>query len=207
MLEKGLIFTYVMTAAGAVGGLFNPFLGLLAYVCFAIVRPDYLWSWSVEHGHYSRILALAMLVGWAARGFGGMDNNCVAIAMVTGVGLAFFLGLGAKEWWKKGVALFAAALMGHTILLTFSRGGMLALALTGLMTFFLIPKSPRHYLVFALAVVVGISLAGKEARERFFSAFHQSNSGKREASAQSRLDLWADTFDATLKRPLLGAGP
>src|SRR5437868_6477898 len=243
-MEKGLIFTYVMTAAGAVGGLFSPFAGLLAYVCFAIIRPDYMWPWSVEHGNYSRIIAVAMLAGWAARGFGrwrfgratpivacmlgywawaglsaiqaidsmkalalveffakvflpflvgltmlrtvsqlkqlswvillsqgyvafelnlnyfggynraffegfgGMDNNCVAIAMVTGVGLAFFLGLGAKEWWKKGIALFAAALMGHTILLTFSRGGMLALALGALMTFFLIPKSPRHYLVF-----------------------------------------------------------
>src|SRR5262245_14571464 len=225
-MEKGLIFTYAMTAAGAVGGLFSPYFGLLVYVCFAIVRPDYMWSWSVERGSYSRIIAIAMLLGWAARGFGrwrfgratpiiacmlgywawsalsavqaidslkafalveffakvflpflvgitmlrsveqlkvlswvillsqgyvalelnlnyfggynrafhegfgGMDNNCVAIAMVTGVGLAFFLGLGAKEWWKKGVALAAAALMGHTILLTFSRGGMLALALT-----------------------------------------------------------------------------
>ena len=31
-------------------------------------------------------------------GFGGMDNNCVAIAMVTCVGLAFFQAAGSKQW-------------------------------------------------------------------------------------------------------------
>src|SRR5262245_35448297 len=302
-MEKGLIFTYAMTALGAVGGLLSPFFGLLVYVCFAIIRPDHMWSWSVVQGNYSRVIAVAMLAGWAAHGFGrwrfgragavvgcmlgywfwtmlsavqaidagkawelveffakvflpflvgittlrtvgqlkqlawvillsqgyvafemnlsylggynrvyhdgfgGMDNNCVAIAMVTGIGLAFFLGLAAREWWKKGLALLAAALMGHTILLTFSRGGILALALTGLMAFVLIPKTPRHYLIFAAAVVAGIVLSGKEVRERFFSTFQESDSGKREASAQSRLNLWSGAVDATLKRPLLGAGP
>ena len=60
-MDKGLIFTYGMTAVGAVGGLVSPFFGLLVYVCFAIVRPDYMWFWSVPQGNYSRIIAVAML--------------------------------------------------------------------------------------------------------------------------------------------------
>ena len=48
----------------------------------------------------------------------------------------------------------SAALMAHVIMFSFSRGGMLALALTGLMAFCLIPKKPEHYLVFALACMV-----------------------------------------------------
>ena len=67
---KGLIFTYLLTYGGAVASLFNPFIGLLVYVAFAILRPDSLWSWSVPPGNYSRIVALALLAGWAVHGFG-----------------------------------------------------------------------------------------------------------------------------------------
>ena len=34
-----------------------------------------------------------------------MDNNCNAIAMVTGIGLLFFLGLNAPRWWQKVLAI------------------------------------------------------------------------------------------------------
>ena len=67
---KGLVFTYAMTYGGALISLFNPFYGLLVYVCFAIVRPQYMWYWSVPQGNYSRIVALALLAGWALGGFG-----------------------------------------------------------------------------------------------------------------------------------------
>lgn len=67
---KGLIFTYGVTYGGAAVALFNPFYGLLAYVCFAIIKPESLWFWSVQPGNYSRIIAIAMLIGWAAKGFG-----------------------------------------------------------------------------------------------------------------------------------------
>src|SRR5205823_8806428 len=45
-------------------------LGLLVYVCFAIVRPDFMWEWSLGHGHYSRAVGVAMLLGWGLHGFG-----------------------------------------------------------------------------------------------------------------------------------------
>src|SRR5262249_58341241 len=67
---KGLLFTYVLTYGGALVSLFNPFVGLLIYVCFAIIKPESLWHWSVPAGNYSRIVAIALLVGWAFKGFG-----------------------------------------------------------------------------------------------------------------------------------------
>jgi probable O-glycosylation ligase (exosortase A-associated) len=67
---KGLIFTYAMTYGGALVSLFNPYVGLLIYVCFAIVRPHHMWHWSVPEGNYSKIVAIALLIGWALRGFG-----------------------------------------------------------------------------------------------------------------------------------------
>ena len=55
---KGLIFTYALTLFGSVAGLVSPFHGLLCYVCFAIVKPEHMWPWSVPEGRYSLLLAL-----------------------------------------------------------------------------------------------------------------------------------------------------
>jgi len=40
---KGLIFTYCLTYGGALVSFLDPFTGLLVYICFAILKPDYLW--------------------------------------------------------------------------------------------------------------------------------------------------------------------
>ena len=69
----GLIFTYVMTYGGAIASIVNPFIGVLVYISFAILRPDELWPWSVQPGNYARIVAIALLAGWALRGFGRWD--------------------------------------------------------------------------------------------------------------------------------------
>lgn len=68
---NGLLFTYALTYGGAVVALFNPFHGLLIYICFAIIKPPALWPWCVPVGNYSRVIGIALLVGWALNGFGG----------------------------------------------------------------------------------------------------------------------------------------
>ena len=292
---KGLIFTYGLCYGGALASLFNPYVGLLIYVCFAIIRPQYLWFWSVPEGNYSRIVALALLAGWLVQGFGkwefgrargivmafvvywlwtalstawainqsaalefvetltkivlpflvgitvidslqkvkllawvivlsqgyvayelnlryfagynqlweegfgGMDNNSYAIALVTCVGLAFFLGLQTPKLWLKVLAFAAVAFMVHAILFSFSRGGMLALVVTGVVSLWLLPKTPTSYLLFAAAVLVAARLAGPEVVGRFETAF--ADSGARDASAESRLELWAVCWDLMCKNP------
>jgi probable O-glycosylation ligase (exosortase A-associated) len=298
---KGLIFTYAMTYGGALVALADPFRGLLVYVCFAILRPEFLWYWAVPPGNYSRTVALALLLGWVVQGFGkfrvgrawpvvaaltvfwvwsglsaliapnatvawgfvealtkivlpflvgittittvrqlkqlawvivlshayvayemhvfyysgfnrvaqygfgGMDNNSIAITFVACTGLALFLGLHADRWWLKGLALVSALLMVHTVLFSFSRGGILSLGVTGAAAFWLIPKRPVHFLLFAAMVAVGLRLAGPEVRERFGTTFATQEA--RDASAQSRLDLWRDCVDAMVREPVLGVGP
>jgi probable O-glycosylation ligase (exosortase A-associated) len=297
---KGLIFTYGLCYGGALVALFNPFMGLLVYVCFAILKPEFLWYWSVPEGNYSRIVAMALLLGWMGRGFGhwqlgwsraiviafcgywvfialastwavdqavawtavealtkiilpflvgisvinsvrqlkqlawvivlsqgyvayemnlfyfdgynrlheagfgNMDNNCNAIAFVTCLGLAFFLGLQTQNWWLKAAAFAAAACMAHAILFSFSRGGILAMIVTGLVSFFLLPKSSKHYLIFVAAGLVVVRLAGAEVLARFQTAF--AGAGTRDYAAESRLDLWMVCWDLMLKNPL-GIGP
>lgn len=138
-------------------------------------------------------------------GFAGLDNNCIAISMVSCVGLAFFLGLNAPKWWQQLAALASALLMAHVVMFSYSRGGMLALILTGLLAFVLIPKRPKHFAAFALAVLVGIRLAGPSVRERFLTSF--ADPAERDASAESRLQLWSDCWDTMLRYPIAGVGP
>jgi probable O-glycosylation ligase (exosortase A-associated) len=297
----GLIFVYLMTYGGAVVALFNPFIGFLIYVSFAVLRPEFVWPWSVEPGNYSRIVAIALLAGWALKGFGrwdlgrgkavilvligyfvwiiasasqapdqalawtyvdkfakivlpilvgittidsvrrlkllawvillsqaypafelnqtyfggynqlreegfaSMDNNSYAIALVTCSGLAGFLFWYSEKWWQKVIALASAAFMVHAILFSFSRGGMLGLIGLGLASFAVMPKRPKELSAFALAVVVGVGLAGKEVRERLGTTFAED--GKRDASAESRLVLWAACWDTMQKNPIFGVGP
>jgi putative inorganic carbon (hco3(-)) transporter len=299
---KGLLVTYVMAYGGALVSLFDPFVGLLIYVCFAIIKPEALWFWSFSQvGNYSRIVAIALLIGWLGRGFGswqfgrargivyalvlfwlwtlicaalapngpvafdfvesitkillpflvgltvidstkkivqlawvislsygylayefnlsyfqgrnrllldgfaGMEEGSVAFSFVTAAGLSFFLGLATQTWWKKTLAFVAAGLLVHAVLFSFSRGGMLGLVVVAVVTFFLIPKRPAHILLFAVALALGLRLAGPEVWRRFNTSFAAPT--ERDESAQSRLDLWGNCWELMRQHPLTGIGP
>ena len=139
-------------------------------------------------------------------GFGSVDNNSAAIGFVTALGVAFFLFFNQQQLWRKGVIAFFAAMLGHAILFSFSRGAMLATVVFACVAFVIIKKSTVHYAVFGAGLVAGIVLAGPEVRDRFFDSF-ASSSGVREASAQSRVDLWKDCFTLLMQNPIMGCGP
>ena len=307
---KGLLFTVSLTYGGALVSMFSPFYGLLIYVCFAIVRPEDMWPWSVSGGNYSRIIAIAMLGGWLWHigltfltgkgvnfrfgagktvvllflsfwlwtvylslnassplhaweyvetlgkillpflvgmttidsvkklkqlawvivlsqgyvayemnsyyfsgynklrldGFGGVDNNSCAIALVTVIGLAAFMFLHVEKYWQKAVIGLCGAFMGHAVLFSFSRGGMVALIICAGVGFLLLKKKTRHYLAFGVACLGMLYLAGPEVRDRFMRTF-ETKRGKREASAQSRIDLWKDCWTVLKGDPVMGCGP
>lgn len=300
----GKYLTYLIAYGGSFVSVFYPFIGLLAYVCFAILAPESLWFWEFQGfgGGFSRVIAIALLVGWTFQSFGGwhfgkaaptvfsiiffflwtaaswplasnqdvaykfvdslfkivlpflvgitlikdvsqlkqlawvmvctqgyvafelnltyvrtginrvwlegfsgMDNNSVAIGMVTGVGLAFFLGLGAKNLFAKMIAFGSALMMAHIVLLSFSRGGMVALIITGFVGFLMTPRRPVHYAFLAASVVIILALSGEEVRKRFTSVFAEKE--ERDKSAESRLDLWRANFQVMTRHPLFGIGP
>jgi O-antigen ligase len=138
-------------------------------------------------------------------GFAGMDNNCNSIAAVTGTGLAFFLGIRQKNIYLKCFCFYCAGLMAHIPMIAMSRGGMLGLCVTGVVSFFILQRKPIHYLFFALAVVLGMRLAGPAVMQRFSSTF--VDEGERDKSAQSRIEMWIACWDLTLRYPIFGVGP
>ena len=87
---KGVIFTYVMTYGGALASLFNPYIGLLIYIGFSILKPEALWHWQAADmpSNSSRIVAIALLVGWILRGGG---NWALGRAWVTVVAFVTLL--------------------------------------------------------------------------------------------------------------------
>lgn len=297
----GLIYVYLMTYGGAVVALFNPFMGLLIYVSFAILKPEALWYWSVQPGNYSRIVALALLAGWVLKGFGrwdmgrgktvilaligflfwvagsavlapdqelawyyvetyakialpvvvgitvidsvsrvkvlawvmllsqaypayelnrsyfagynrlreegygALDNNGFACALVACVGLAGFLTWYSERWWQKAIAAASGGFMIHAILFSNSRGAMLGLIVASVAAFVVMPKGRKELSAFALAIMMVLAFAGPQVWTRFQTSFAAKED--RDESAESRLELWAACLDLAVKNPLFGIGP
>lgn len=139
-------------------------------------------------------------------GFGGVDNNSAAIGMVTALGVAFFLFLGETVRWKQAIIAACAAFLGHAILFSFSRGAMLATVIFAGISFFIIQKTLKHYVMFGAGILAALILAGPEVQERFLATFEKKG-GVREASAQSRLDLWKNCAELLSRDPIMGCGP
>jgi O-antigen ligase len=136
-------------------------------------------------------------------GFAALDNNGMGVGLVSCLGLAFFLGLNEGRWWLKAVAFGAGVLILHAVLLSYSRGAMLSMGITGLVCFILIPKRPLHVTVFAVAVLLLARLAGPQVIERFESSFAEKGE---DGSIDTRREQWAACAQCMKDHPL-GIGP
>lgn len=298
---KGLILTYVVTWTGAVAALRYPLIGLYVYVGLAVLRPQAIFGFAGDLSNLSLVVGVAVLIGWALRGFGswrfgrgwpvmaafltfvlwfglsatqamdttqsfesvqqfaklalpflvgvtmmngekdwrpmlwtivlaqgyvglemninyllkgyntasdgfgGMDNNCFGVSLVTVLGPALVLALSSRTWWARGLAAVAAALILHTTLLTFSRGALIGLIAVAAVAFVMMPKRPKYLGAVLLAVLLAVRLTGPELAKRYSSAF--VSAGERDSSSESRLDLWRDCLTVIEAQPVFGVGP
>jgi len=296
---KGLILTYILGYGGAAVAIFYPVIGLFIYGIFSIVRPQLIFGWAGDLTGMSLYVGIAMLVGWALKGFGNWqfgrakplvllllgyfvfyslsavaapdqelawamviergkvvlpflvgitmldtpvlvrrfawlvvlahgylgfemnltylqgynkaadgllgDNNSFAISMVSALGPAVFLGFSAGRWWLKGLAFASAALIMHTVLLTFSRGGMLAMLITGAIVLLVMPKRPTYLAAVFVVAALAVRFTGPQLEARFMTTFAAPEA--RDGSAQSRLELWRDCLEVIREYPVVGVGP
>lgn len=201
-------YGYAFFALEAQAKVFLPFL--VGCTVIDSVRKIKIVAWVIvaSQGYVAYILNERYYSGFSwllhESGFGYMDNNCIAIAMVAGIGLAFFLAVHAATIWEKAAAFVFAMLMIHVIMFSASRSSLLALIVTGGIIFILIPKKIEHYLFFVVVLALGWRLAGEGVIQRFLTSFVDAQ--ERDASAQSRLDIWAQAWDTMLRYPILGVG-
>lgn len=138
-------------------------------------------------------------------GFASLDNNTASVAMVVCAGLAFFLAIHERSRWRQAVAVGIFLLSTHAVMFSFSRGALLSLIFTGIVTVVMLPKRPAYITAMIVAAVVGFRLAGPEVVDRFLTVF--ADKSERDASAESRLDLWRGCMQEMVDNPLLGIGP
>ena len=137
-------------------------------------------------------------------GFASLDNNGIAITMVTGAAVAFFLAVHEQRLSLKAVAGFTFLLMTHAIMISFSRGGLLALISCGIVAFCILPKRPVYVITLLCVAFIGYQMAGAEVLERFGTVF--ASESQRDASADSRMKLWRACFNLMLQNPIGGIG-
>jgi probable O-glycosylation ligase (exosortase A-associated) len=134
-------------------------------------------------------------------GYGGLDNNGAGLMLAMAVPLCLFIYMGTRRWWRWIFASLIPVLL-HAVLMTYSRGAMVAL-LAASPAVFMRGKNRLQLLLaaFAIAAVVPV-LAGKEIRHRFFSVEAYQEDG----SAQSRFDSWNAAFRIAKDYPIFGVG-
>jgi len=138
-------------------------------------------------------------------GFGGLDNNGTGALLALGIPFAYFLATSPVGKWATGRRVFGAVvglLILHAILMSYSRGAMLAAAFG--LVWLVIHHRPRLQaaaLSACLVIAIGF-MAGAEIRDRAISTTEY----KTDASALSRLDSWAAAWDIVWEHPILGKG-
>ena len=96
--------------------------------------------------------------------------------------------------------------MVHAILFSFSRGGMLGLIVLGLASLRRHAQGAEGVPGFRFGCGYrALPSPVQEVRARFGTSF--ADKEHRDASAESRVELWAACWDTMLKHPVLGVGP
>ena len=215
----GFTAWYALSAslAGNTDASFTALLELLKIVmpfCVGLTMLDeekqwrtLMWVIVLAQGYVSFEMNLNYLSGYnsAADGFGGMDNNCFGVALVTVLGLAMALMLTSQKWYERAAAVVSAALILHTALLTFSRGAMIGLLAVGATAFLALPKRPKYIAGLVVTALLAVYYTGPQLMARYGTTF--ASADERDGSAQSRIDLWMDTIKVIQSQPLVGVGP
>src|SRR4029077_17818811 len=93
----GRYLTLLIAYGGAFISVFYPFIGLLTYVCFAILAPESLWFWEFPGagGGFSQVIAIALLGGWTFQSFGNWHFGKAAPTVIS---IIFFFLWTAASW-------------------------------------------------------------------------------------------------------------
>jgi O-antigen ligase len=86
----GAVFTLGLSAYICFAALSRPYVGLIGYFGWAILKPEYLWAWSLPQDlGLQKYIAIATFLGWALQGFPG--NSIRGSSLLACLGLVIYL--------------------------------------------------------------------------------------------------------------------
>ena len=131
------------------------------------------------------------------RGYGGLDNNGAAMILAMAIPLAFFAWEATVRWWRWAF-LAAIPVLGHAVLLSYSRGAMLSLVPVGVLMWWRARNKPFVTIAYAVGLALLVVGTGKEIEERF-SSISKENQNPRWAT-------WTIAVRMANDRPVFGFG-
>ena len=135
-------------------------------------------------------------------GFGDLDNNGAGLMLAMGLPFAYAFAVSASRLWVKVLSASLGMIILHAVLMTYSRGAMLAsLVAIVWVLWHHRPRMQAALITVVLTAAVAV-LAGPEIRERFLSTAQFS----RDYSAQSRMSSWSAALEIVKEHPLTGVG-
>ena len=130
------------------------------------------------------------------------ENNAFAVAMLIAIPLLLIWQKETQnKWFKKGI-LMSIPIIYAASLSSWSRGALLTMIV---LTFMLIFKSKRKYLAIPL-VFIGAFAVKDYLPKEWFGRMNTLETYQQDASAQGRLQAWADGWNHTVEHPFAGAG-
>lgn len=131
------------------------------------------------------------------RGYGGLDNNGAALILAMAVPMAFFAWEATRRWWRWAY-LAVVPVLGHAILLSYSRGAMLSLLATAALMWVRARNKVTVGLFYLVAALLIVGTTGKEIEARFKSIGSDSQN--------PRLLSWKIAVQMANDRPVFGFG-
>ncbi len=142
-------------------------------------------------------------------GPGGLmkDNNSFALGLNMALPLLVAIATTDRQRWIRLAAAGTALLSLLTIFFTFSRGGLLTLAVVGA----LLVWRTRQRAVAAALLLLGCAgfavLTRAELKDEYFDRAETITAYEEDASARGRMDAWVTSWRVFRDYPVFGVGP
>jgi putative inorganic carbon (hco3(-)) transporter len=138
------------------------------------------------------------------------NSNDFALTMVIALPICLAFMLRSRNILVKAIWLLCMAAMTYSIVLTASRAGMLAFAVTmGIALWHFSVKGRYRYLLvlFGVLAVCALFFGGSELKTRYEAIFSPQESRSAYESAQQRNMLLRESIVYTFEHPIFGLGP
>jgi len=184
-----------------------------AFLIFQIVRTPqriYWLAWVTAmsialygiKGGVMTILTLGAITIYGPPESAISDNNDIAVAFVMVLPLLSYVRHATRSMVLKLGYAASIVLTSLSVLATYSRGGLLAIASTG--AYFWLKS--RHKLIIAILLAVTVGTAMLLMPDKWFQRMDTIGHYKSDASVQGRFNAWTHAFNVTKARPIIGGG-